>query len=192
MKSNKTQKEYCNSQISEKLVIKMANSDILLNLKPKFSLLPTRTFFLVDPNFYGRSYSVKDGELYTIKLGIVHSNSQGVGIITESSRFSFSIPYKPNKNIQIAALFGSPQIDPAMFLDYVNLHAEQPFIVNYMYHSIKLNSNNNCNTLSLSDKTMVKDNDILIMHYDDLKGKIPECYSFLYDFISFQVQVHFI
>lgn len=190
MKSNKTQKEYRNSQISEKLAIKIAKSDIPLNLKPKFNL-PTETFFLKDPKFYGRSYSPSDGELYTIKLGIL-SNPEGIGIITESSSFSFCIPYKPDKDIQIAALFKFPQIGPTMFLDCVNLHAEQPFIVNYIYHSARLNSNNHCNTLFLSDKTIVKENDMLIMHYDNLKGEIPEYCSFLYDFISFQIQVHFI
>lgn len=190
MKYNKTQKAYCDPQISKKLAVKMAKSDIPFNLKPKFNL-PTKTFFLVDPKFYGRSYSPSDGELYTIKLGML-SNPEGIGIITESSSFSFSIPYKPDKDIQIAALFRFPQIGLTMFLDYVNLHAEQPFIVNYVYHSARLNSNNHCNTLFLSDKTIVKENDMLTMCFDNLKGEIPEYCSCLYDFISFQIQVHFI
>ena len=177
MKPNKAKNVSHNSKPLGKNAVKAARAGVPLNLK----LIPGVSEdepFLIDPDYCGKSYHVKNGEIYTVKLGI-HSDPKGIGTITRDSIVACSIPTEQSKNLQIMALFAFPEIQPTIFMDCVNLQAV-------------LQANNNSKGLVLSDDAVQIMEDMVLISHDRLKGELPKYCNFVYDFISFQVKIRFI
>ena len=73
---------------------------------------------LYDREHCGKRYRVKDGEVYTIRLGI-HSDPNGVGVISRDSCVSCIVPTASGKQQFIMALFSVAEIYPARLMDGV-------------------------------------------------------------------------
>lgn len=190
MKPNKAKNVSHNSKPLGKNAVKAARAGVPLDLK----LIPGVSEgepFLIDPDYCGKSYHVKNGEIYTVRLGI-HSDPKGIGTITRDSIVACSIPTEQSKNLQIMALFAFPEIQPTIFMDCVNLQAGQLFTAEYVYHSAVLQANNNSKGLVLSDDAVQIMEDMVLISHDRLKGELPKYCNFVYDFISFQVKIRFI
>lgn len=190
MKPNTTKNVSHNSKPLGKNAVEAARAGVPLDLK----LIPGVSEdepFLIDPNYCGKSYHVENGEIYTVKLGI-HSDPKGIGTITCDSIVACSIPTEQSKNLQITALFAFPEIQPAVFMDCVNLQAEQLFTAEYIYHSAMLQANNNSKGLVLSDDAVQIMEDMVIISHDRLEGELPKSCGFVYDFISFQIKIRFV
>lgn len=145
---------------------------------------------LFDRENYGKSYCVEDGEIYTIRLGI-HSDSNGVGVISGDSSAICVIPTESGKCLHIMAIFSIDELHPAVFLDCAYLTADTTFHLEYVYRSAMLESNNGLNSLTLSDEATQLKDDLVVVSHHGLAGEIPDYCTYLYDFITVQVRVVF-
>ena len=190
MKPNKTKNLSYNSKPLGKNAVKATRAGVPLNLK----LIPGVSEdepFLIDPDYCGKSYHVKNGEIYTVKLGI-HSDPKGIGTITRDSIVACSIPTEQSKHLRVTALFAFPEIQPTIFMDCVNLQAGQLFTAEYVYHSATLQANNNSKGLVLSDDAVQSMEDLGLISHDRLQGARRQDCKFVYVVISFQVKIRFI
>lgn len=145
---------------------------------------------LYDREHCGKRYRVKDGEVYTIRLGI-HSDPNGVGVISRDSCVSCIVPTASGKQQFIMALFSVAEIYPARLMDGVYLSADVPFHLEYVYRSAMLESNNGSKGLLLSDNAVELRDDLVIISHCGLEGEIPAYCTYTYDFITVQVRVVF-
>lgn len=149
----------------------------------------TPVFF--DQERCGRCYQVKDGEIYTIRLGIHGGDPNGIGTISRDSSVVCAIPTKSGKQLNVTAIFSIAEIYSAVVMDRVSLKADTAFHLEYVYRSAMLESNNGLKGLVLRDDSVrLKDDSILIGHYC-LEGEIPDYCTYTYDFITVQVKVVF-
>lgn len=145
---------------------------------------------LFDREHCGKHYRVKDGEVYTVRLGI-HSDPSGIGVISGDSSASCVIPTTSAKRQLIMALFSVAEIYPARLMDCVCLSADVPFHLEYIYRSAMLESNNESKGLALSDSAVKLEDDLIIVSHRGLEGEIPYYCTYTYDFITVQVRVVF-
>lgn len=145
---------------------------------------------LYDQEQCGKHYRVKDGEVYTVRLG-VHSDPNGVGVISRDSFAKCIIPTASEKRQLIMAVFGIAEIAPMNLMDCVCLSADVPFHLEYVYRSAMLESNNESKGLVLSDNAVRLKDDLVMIGHEGLEGEIPNYCTYLYDFITLQVRVVF-
>ena len=145
---------------------------------------------LYDREQYGKLYQVKDGEVYTVRLG-VHSDPNGVGVISRDSFAKCIVPTASEKRQLIMAVFGIAAIAPMSLMDCVCLSADVPFHLEYVYRSAMLESNNGSKGLDLSDNAVRLKDGLLMIGHEGLEGEIPDYCTYLYDFITLQVRVVF-
>lgn len=151
---------------------------------------PKDSPMLYDREHCGKCYRVKDGEVYTIRLGI-HSDPNGVGVISRDSSIGCVVPTASGKRQFIMALFSVAEIYPAKLMDGVYLSADVPFHLEYVYRSAMLESNNGSKGLVLSDNAVCLEDGLVTIGHDGLEGEIPDYCTYLYDFITLQVRVAF-
>ena len=145
---------------------------------------------LYDREQYGKLYQVKDGEVYTVRLG-VHSDPNGVGVISRDSFAKCIVPTASEKRQLIMSVFGIAEIAPMSLMDCVCLSADVPFHLEYVYRSAMLESNNGSKGLDLSDNSVRLKDGLLMIGHEGLEGEIPDYCTYLYDFITLQVRVVF-
>lgn len=145
---------------------------------------------LYDREQCGKHYRVKDGEVYTIRLGI-HSDPNGVGVISGDSAVRCIVPIASEKQQLIMAVFSIAEIAPANLMDCVCLSADALFHLEYVYRSAMLESNNDSRGLVLSDKAVRLTDDLIMISHEGLEGEIPNYCTYLYYFITLQVRVVF-
>lgn len=158
---------------------------------PPLSLSPDSTDempTLIDKENCGKSYRVKDGEIYTVRLGM-HSHPDGLGAFTKGSIAVCEIPTTISKRHRIIALFATQEIYPALFMDYVSLSAEQLCRLELIRGSAALVCNNGAKGLPLEDDAVSLEGDLVIISSSELSDKTPDYLSYTYDFIAFQVKV---
>lgn len=84
---------------------------------------------LFDREHCGKCYRVKDGEVYTVRLG-VHSDPNGVGVISRDSFVSCVVPTASEKWQLIMAVFGIAEIAPAnLIIRDVYTHGEWSYSI---------------------------------------------------------------
>lgn len=131
---------------------------------------------------------MKDGEIYTMRLGM-HSHPDGLGAFTKDSIAVCEIPTVISKRHRVIALFATPEIYPALFMDHVSLSAEQPCRLELIKGSAALVCNNGTKGLPLEDDAVSLEGDLVIISSSELSDKTPDYLSYTYDFIAFQVKV---
>lgn len=151
---------------------------------------PKDALMLFDRDHCGKCYLVKDGEVYTVRLG-VHSDPSGVGTISRDSSASCIVPTASGNQQLIMAAFSMAEIAPAILVDYVCLSADAPFHLEYVHRSAMLESNNGSKGLILSDNAVCLKDSLVVISHEGLNGEIPSYCTYLYDFISLQVRVVF-
>lgn len=143
---------------------------------------------LIDKANCGKEYHVKDGEIYTIRLGM-HSHPDGLGAFNKESLAICEIPTTISKRHPIIALFATPEIYPALFMDYVSLNADRPFRLELIKGSAMLLCNNGAEGMPLGDDAVSLEEDLVIISQSALSDKTPDYLNYTYDFIVFQVRV---
>ena len=186
----KNRKETYPLELAGKPTIEEISAGVPLTLK----LLPESPKdmpMLADSEHCGKSYKVKDGSYYRLRLGI-HSNPMGTGTIPWDSVSACLIPTQPDKTHQVAAIFSLPEIYPAVFTDYVTLCSDKkPFVLEYIYGSAILEQNGVSSGLALGDESVSIEDDMVIICHSPSDSSIPKGCIFNYDFISFQVKTVF-
>lgn len=145
---------------------------------------------LFDREQCGKCYRVKDGGVYTVRLG-VHSDPNGFGVIPRDSSVRCIVPTASEKRQLIMAAFSMAEIAPVILMDYVYLSADVPFHLEYVYRSAMLESNNGSKGLILSDNAVYLKDGLVVIGHEGLEGEIPSYCTYLYDFITLQVRVVF-
>lgn len=158
---------------------------------PGLSLFPESTPdlpVLVDKEHCGKEYRIVPGEIYTARLGI-HSHPEGLGAFTKDCIAMGELPTTVSKRLTLLALFGQPEIAPAVFLDYTNLNAPIPCRLELVKGSIQLESNNNADVIRLGDNAVSIEEDMIIISSDILANDLPKYLTYTYDFLSFQIRI---
>lgn len=189
MKSNKTEKKFPAPEFPDKPTMEVAWQGVPLTWEVDPDS-PKESPMLFDREHCGKCYRVKDGEVYTVRLG-VHSDPNGIGTISRDSTAVCVIPTESGKQLHIMALFSVAEIYPAMLMDYVFLCADTAFHLEYVYQSAMLESNNGSKGLLLSDNAVELRDDLVIISHCGLEGEIPGYCTYTYDFITVQVRVVF-
>ena len=189
MKTEETKKEPVDFELYGKPTVEVARQGIPLTweLDPNS---PKDAPMLYDREQCDKHYRVKDGEVYTVRLG-VHSDPNGVGVISRDSFAKCIVPTASEKRQLIMAVFGVAEIAPMSLMDCVGLCADVPFHLEYVYRSAILESNNVSKGLVLCDDAVYLRDGLVIIGHEGLEGEIPDYCTYLYDFITLQVRVVF-
>lgn len=187
-KSNQTKKEPYIPGLFDKPMVEQVDAGIPLSMAKVPEDYGEPAFY--DKEHCGKAYTVEDGEFYRIRLGM-HSCSLGVGAMDRESAVVCAIPTKSAEVQRLMALFFIPEIDPVRFLDAVFLKASQPFKLEYVLGSARLESNNYSGGLTLNDDAVELIDDEIIILQNGLEDLIPDYCTFNFDFLSFQVKVVF-
>lgn len=187
MKGKKTQEHSRPSQESGMATLETVWAGI-----PELSFSPDSTDkmpTLIDKENCGKGYKVKDGEIYTVRLGMHSHPASGAGAFTKDSQAVCLIPATTSKRHLIVALFAPKEIYPAVFMDNVSLKASQPFHLELIKGSAALICNNGSSKLPLGDDAVNLDGDAILISQSALRDMTPDYLNYTYDFITFQVMV---
>ena len=149
---------------------------------------------LIDAASYGREFVVKDGGVYTIRLGL-HCDPKGTGgAIPGDSVAECMLSSATEKNNYILAIFSFPEIYPYVIQDMIVLTSDHPFYVEPIYNSAALENSSGSSRLPLGERAIRKSDkadDIIFIGHDRLKGIIPDYCTYNYDLLTFQIRVSF-
>lgn len=189
MKSNKIEKKFPAPEFPDKPTMEVAWQGVPLTWEVDHDS-PKEAPMVFDRENCGKCYRVKDGEVYTIRLG-VHSDPNGIGVISRDSSAVCVIPTESGKQLHIMALFSIAEIHPVMVMDCVYLRADTAIHLEYVYRSAMLESNNGSKGLVLSDDAVRLEDDLVVVSHCGLEGEIPHYCTYTYDFITVQVRAVF-
>ena len=133
--------------------------------------------FAKDPQgqWSGNDIDVEDGKSYIIRLYACNNNPNGLNAIAEDVKVAFSIPSVSSKQVQINGFIESSNASPSEYWDYVNLHSDHNFHLEYSYGSAMLyNDGVGREVITLDDEivTKVSEGGVLI-GYNELDGCLP-------------------
>lgn len=148
----------------------------------------TPTF--VDQEYYKKVYTVDNGQIYTLRLGI-HSSGLGVPTMDVDTIVACYIPTVPDKLQHIVSLFLIDELYPAKYMDtiWLKTKADRPFKIEYVYGSAALEPNNISQALPLDNDAIKLENDSVIIYQHGVRDKIPNCCTFFFDFLRIQIKV---
>ncbi len=169
--------------------IEAAEQSIPLTLK----LCPDaadKTPTFVDQEYYKKVYTVDNGQIYTLRLGI-HSSGLGVPTMDVDTIVACYIPTVPDKLQHIVSLFLIDELYPAKYMDtiWLKTKADRPFKIEYVYGSAALEPNNISQALPLDNDAIKLENDSVIIYQHGVRDKIPNCCTFFFDFLRIQIKV---
>ena len=145
---------------------------------------------VIDKRYYNREYMVKDGEIYTIRVGL-HSHPAGLGAFTRDSTGVAILPTISSKTHVVAGMFSQREIYPIIYMDSIYLSADEPFRLELLYGSAALECNSGKGRIPLGGEAVSLEDGLIIISQSDLREKLPDYYTYTYDFITFQVRVVF-
>ena len=186
--SKQTEKEPYIPGLFDKPAVQEIEAGVPLSMKANIDDPENPTIW--DKEHFGKVYTVGNGKTYTIRLGL-HSCSLGIGAMDREAAVVSGIPTKSSDVQRLAALFFIPEIYPVKFMDMVYLKAPQPFRLEYVLGSARLESNNNSGGVTLGDDAVELIDDEIIILQNGLEDLIPDYCTFNFDFLSFQVRVIF-
>lgn len=134
-----------------------------------------------------RLQQVENGKIYTIRLG-VHNRSADVGAFSRDTIAGCFIPTVISKRHRITAFFTQRENFPAVFMDDIILKANAPVKLEYIKGSAALECNCTKGKIWLEDDATALEERIMIAT-GKLDASLPECYTYTYDFITFQVRI---
>ena len=188
MNSNERKQNQFQEKVVDKSTVEAAWAGI-----PELSLSPGSTKdepVLIDKRYYNREYKVKDGEIYTIRLGM-HSHPKGLGAFTRDSTGVCILPTISSKTHVVAGMFSQREIYPALYMDSIHLSASEPFRLELLHGSAALECNSGNGRIPLSGEAVNLKDDEIVISQGKLKDKLPDYYTYTYDFITFQVRTVF-
>lgn len=132
--------------------------------------------------WYGNDIDVEDGKEYLIRL-YVHNNSPwGMDAVAENVHVAFNIPQESARDIEINGFIKAANAEPSEYWDYVNLHANTAFHLEYIYGSAFLENNaigsGGNGGYQLSDDIVNAASGGTLIGYDKIDGRIPGCYQY--------------
>ncbi len=129
--------------------------------------------------------TVKDGEVYTVRLYVHNNSPKGMEKIAEGVTATFSLPTTVGKSQTIVGYLNSTNADPVRYWDEVVFNSADDFYLEYVDGSAKY-TNAKIGTVSLPNEVIISG---ATLGYDKLDGRIPGCYE--YDGqVTIQVKVH--
>lgn len=136
-------------------------------------------------NWKDNEITVKDGEVYTIRLYVHNNSPYGVDKTAENVTVNFSLPTTVAKSQTVIGYINSSNATPNRYWDEVKLVSDDDFYIEYVDGSAKY-TNEKLGTVSLPNEVITSGT---MIGYEALNGKIPGCFA--YDsFITLQVKVH--
>ena len=104
------------------------------------------------------------------------------------------IPGMPDKEQYIMGLFFIDELYPAKYMDSVWFKAREnrSFRIEYVFGSAALETSHNSCSLPLSNNSVKVKDDTVIIHQNGVRGEIPECCTFFFDFLRIQIKVIYI
>lgn len=179
--------------LHDKPVIEKTGQSVPLTLEQCRDIAKDDTPTLVDREHYGTAYIVDDGETYTLRLGI-HSSGLGIAAMYMDTAVACVMPTMPDTKQHIIGLFFIDELYPAKYMDAVWLKARhnKPFRVEYVFGSAALETSHDSCALPLGNDSVTSENDMIIICQNGLRGKIPECCTFFFDFLRIQIKIVYV
>lgn len=149
---------------------------------------------LIDTASYGREFTVKDGGVYTVRMGLHRDPEVTGGAIPGDSVAECMLSSAMEKHNHILAIFAFPEIYPYVIQDMIVLTSDHPFYVKPIYNSAALENSSGTSRLPLGEHAIRKSDktdDVIFIGHDQLKGVIPDYCSYSYDLLTFQIWVSF-
>lgn len=144
---------------------------------------------LIDREYFGREFSVDNGGLYTLRLGVFREMEKGA---MEESALFFTIPTKADYEQRITASFELPGAS-ARFLDELVLTASKPFVVELVIGSPMLESHNkNPWGIPLKYDSIRTNKDVTVIARTGIRKDVPNQYKVYFDTLSIQVRILFV
>lgn len=138
----------------------------------------------------GNQIHVENGKTYLIRLYVHNNNPNGLDAVAKDVKVAFDVPEDTSTRLQINGFITSSNATPSKYWDYVDLVSDQPFHLEYVKGSGKLENNGigqNGGT-KLSDDIVKAASGGVLIGYNELNGEIPGCYT--YDaFVGIKVKV---
>lgn len=135
--------------------------------------------------------NVENGKEYIVRLYVHNNNPKGMDAVAEDVHVALSLPHESAKDLQINGFIRSSNATPTEYWDYVNLHSDTAFHLEYIGGSGLLENNGIGSVeggLQLSDDVVKAASGGTLIGYDALDGRIPGCYQ--YDaYITIRVKV---
>lgn len=141
---------------------------------------------VMDKRYYGRTFSVKDEGIYTVRLGAFHNMDKGA--LEEAAMFC-AIPEKAAYEQRITAAIDIPGAS-ARFLDSIILKAARPFTIRLIPGSPILERHAHPWGVPLKYDS-IKADDLTILVRTGLRKHIPSQYRAYFDVLSIQIEVVF-
>ena len=134
----------------------------------------------------GEELSVKDGEVYTIRLYVHNNSPQGYNNVAEGVKTKISIPTSVAKKQTVTGYIEASNAAPNVYWDEVSFTSDEDFYLEYVSGSARW-TNGKLGSVALSDTVITSEG--ALVGYDALDGRIPGCYE--YDGqVTLQVKVH--
>lgn len=141
---------------------------------------------VIDQQYYGRTFVVKDEGIYTVRLGAFHNMNKGA--LEEAAVFC-TIPTRSDYEQQLAAAFDIPEAS-ARFLDAIILKATRPFSVKLIPGSPVLERHSRQWGIPLKYDS-VRADDVVIMVRTGLRKNVPSQYKIYFDVLNIQLEIIF-
>lgn len=141
---------------------------------------------VIDQQYYGRTFVVRDEGIYTVRLGTFHNMNKGA--LEEAAVFC-TIPTRSDYEQQITAAFDIPEAS-ARFLDTIILKATRPFSVKLIPGSPVLERHSRQWGIPLKYDS-VRADDMVIMVRTGLRKNVPSQYKIYFDVLSIQLEIVF-
>lgn len=141
---------------------------------------------VIDRQYYGRIFVVKDEGIYTVRLGAFHNMNKGA---LEEAAIFCAIPTRSDCEQQITAAFDIPEAS-ARFLDTIILKATRPFYVKLIPGSPVLERHSRQWGIPLKYDS-VRADDVVIMVRTGLRENVPSQHKIYFDVLSIQLEIIF-
>ncbi len=147
------------------------------------------TLTVIDKHQFGRTLSVTEEGIFTVRLGVFHASDKGA---LEEAAMSCAIPAKADFSQQVTAVFNIQEAS-ARFLDTVILKAARPFFIKPVPGSLILERHGYPFGIPLKYDS-VREDDMTVLVRTGLRKNVPRQsqYKAYFDLLSVQIEVIFV
>lgn len=122
--------------------------------------------------------NVENGKEYLIRMYVHNNSPKGMDAVAENTHVSFNIPNESARDIRVNGFIKADNADPQEYWDYVDLHSDTAFHLEYVSGSAFLENNiydGNNGGYQLSDDIVKAASGGVMIGYDKMDGRIPGC-----------------
>lgn len=141
---------------------------------------------VIDTQHFGRTFSVRDEGVYTVRLGVFHDMDKGA---MEESAMLFALPAKTDYEQKIIAVFDIPGAT-AQFMDSVTLQSTCPFTITLVQDSAVLERHTHPCGIPITYSN-ARTNDMMVLTRTGLRECTQDTCRVFFDVLRIQVEVVF-